>query len=933
MAAQLPHHLKPNALALGVFFALYPLSMISAQADSQYSCAVGAGGQWICTTQEKPRSVPRPTPISEPATSKTATSTSKEATTAPVTTTARKAKASTKQAAQAKGYALNSRSSDYSHLDWVPRESLTGEQLAEISPYCGGTYIEPLRLGKDDTTPFKQAPIYVNAINSRHEQSTQLTVLTGDVIIRQASLQAEAEHGELDQLNNLGTLTGQVRLRDQDILMVGDQARIQLDTGEAQIDNTEYVVHSKKTRGGAEYIKRNEDGIIRLKSGSYTSCAPSKNDWHLQSNNITLNQETGFGTATNATLRVKNIPVLYTPYVQFPIDDRRLSGFLPPSISYSRRKGADITTPYYINLAPNYDATLYPNYISKRGLLTETEFRYLTKQSEGQLGAAWLGNDSETERKLQSEYKKDRWMLNWQHQHGFNSRLLAEVDYTDISDPYYFQDLSSNIIASSDSTVDQRAGLTWRGDSYTANLSVHAYERANISDITPYDKLPQLTLNGRVPGELAGLELSYQTEWVRFERSLKNGKYRDRDGNFHNWQDTHLRGLNRAEGSRAHLEPALSMPMDWMWGFIKPSVKFAYTKYDLELDKTGKQTIGVGRTFKSAPSRSLPIYSLDSGLYFDRPTELFGKNYTQTIEPRLFYLYVPYTDQIDLPLFNTGESSFSYSSLFRDNRFTGRDRIGDSNQVSLGLTYRWLEDTGFERQQVSVGQAYYFSDRKVMLDAANKNDYKMHERNTSKRSPYAAQYMYRFNQDWKLNANYTWDPETHSPRSGSMMFNYQPEDNLNKILNFGYRYTNDGVYFDEKLGRYVTGNGDYTNTTTGQVYKDFYKVEQTDASIMWPIFTRWNAIARWQFDYNRSQTLEALGGFEYNNCCWKVRLVSRYWVDYDERTMSPEDNRRPDRGVFLQIILKGLGGITGNKVSTFLDEGIPGYQRREDNAY
>jgi len=928
MAAQLPLHLKPNALALGVFFALYPLSMINAQADGQYNCTVGANGQWVCAAQEKPRVAPRPesnTVINTPAKAKTT------ATAAPASTTVRKPKTNTSQAAQTKGYALDSRSSDYSHLDWVPRSRLTGEQLAEISPYCGGKYIEPLRLGKDDSTPFKQAPIFVNAVDSRHEQGPQLTVLSGDVIIRQASMQAEAEHAELDQLNNIGTLTGRVRLRDQDILIVGDQARVQLDTGEAQIDNAEYVVHSKRTRGSAEYIKRNEDGLIRLKSGSYTSCEPSKNDWHLQSNNITLNQETGFGHATNATLRVKNVPVLYTPYIYFPIDDRRQTGFLPPSISYSNSKGADITTPYYINLAPNYDATLYPNLISKRGLLAEGEFRYLTKESQGQLGGAWLGNDRETERKLQSEYKKDRWMLNWKHQHGFNSRLLAEVDYTDISDPYYFQDLSSNIIESSDSTVDQRAGLTWRGDSYTANLKVHAYERANISDITPYDKLPQLTLNGRAPGELAGFELSYQTEWTRFERSLKKGKFRDRDGNFHDWRDALLTGMDRANGDRAHIEPNLSLPLDWVWGFVKPSVKFAYTKYDLELDRQGKRTLG--RAFNKTPSRSLPLYSIDSGLYFDRPTELLGKNYTQILEPRLFYLYVPYKDQSDLPLFDTSESSFSYSSLFRDNRFTGRDRIGDTNQVSLGLTYRWLEETGFERQRIAFGQAYYLADRKVLLSSTDKYEYKTFARNTSKRSPYATEYMYRFNQDWRADANWAWDPDTHSTRSGSMMFNYQPESNLNKIVNFGYRYSNDGVHFDESKGRWITGGTDYTNTTTGKVYKDFYKIEQTDASIMWPIFTRWNAIARWQFDYNRSQTLEALGGFEYNNCCWKVRLVSRYWIDYDERTMSPEDNRRADRGVFLQIILKGLGGITGNKVSTFLDEGIPGYQRREDNAY
>lgn len=922
MAAQLPFHLKPNTLALGIFFALYPLSGLTAPNSGQYSCTVGAAGQWLCVSQEKTRSTPRPSAPQEAVATSTAPAVAQAA-----------SKAAPVQITQMKGYALASRSVDYSHLDWVPRERLTGEQLAEIAPYCRGQYVEPMRLGKYDTTPLSQAPIYVRAVDSTYQQQTQLTDLSGDVTIRQASLYAESDEAQLDQLNSQGTLTGNVRLRDVDMLIVGDKAVIQLDTGEAQIDNAEYVVHSMGSRGGAEYIKRTEEGLIRLKSGSYTSCAPDRNDWHLQSNNITLNQETGFGYATNATLRVKNIPVLYTPYIHFPIDDRRQSGFLPPSISFSSSNGLDLTTPYYFNLAPNYDATLYPNLMTKRGLLTEGQFRYLTKQSEGQVAGAWLGDDKDNERKLQSEYKKDRWMVNWQHRHGFNSRLLVDVDYTDISDPYYFQDLSSNVVESSESTLNQRASLTWRGDSFSAQAGVHAYERANISDITPYDRLPYVSISGTAPWEMAGIQLSYSSQWAHFDRSLKKGKYRDKDGKLQDWRDTYLTGLNRATGSRLHAEPTLSMPNDWIWGFIKPSVKLAYTRYDLDLDQQGKNTLN--RSFKKTPSRTVPIYSVDSGLYFDRKTQFFGTNYTQTLEPRLFYLYVPYEDQRDIPIFDSSEPSFTYASLFRDNRFSGLDRIGDTNQVSLGLTWRWLEETGFERQKVSIGQAYYFNDRKVVLDAADKNAYKGYESNTSSRSPYAALYSYRFNYDWSLNADWAWDPNTSSTRTGSLMFQYQPASDLNKIVNFGYRYRNDGVIFNEDLGRYVTGSSDYIerlpNGST-KVYKDFYKVEQTDFSIMWPIFSRWNAIARWQFDYNQNRTLEALGGFEYNNCCWKIRLVSRYWVDYDEHSMTPMDNREPDRGVFLQVILKGLGGVTGNKVNSFLEEGIPGYQRREENA-
>ncbi len=564
-------------------------------------------------------------------------------------------------------------------------------------------------------------------------------------------------------------------------------------------------------------------------------------------------------------------------------------------------------------------------------MLTEGEFRHLGKSSESRIGGAWLA-DSNDERKLQSEYTKDRWMYTVQHEHGFNSRLLASLDYTDISDPTTSKTYAATLCWVPMKCLIKKAGLTWRGDNYTAGFGVHAYEMANISDITPYDRLPQFTLAGALPYQPAGLQMTYKTEWTRFDRSLRKGLFSDEDGITTPWNDTRLRGLDRANGNRLHIEPAISLPMNWSWGFVKPALKYAYTRYDLSIDSTGKEYFAAPTTttkFNSSPDRSVPFYSVDSGLYFDRNSQWFGKSYRQTLEPRLFYLYVPYEDQSDLPLFDTGEIQFSYASLFRDNRFSGRDRIGDTNQVSLGLTNRWLENNGVERQRISVGQAYYFADRKVLLSG---NNYKAIAANTTSRSPYATEYMLRFNQDWRVNADLMWDPDTHSTRSGSVMFHYQSQEDLNKIVNFGYRYRNDSNYYNYNTGRWETGSADYTDAS-GTVYKDFYKIEQTDASIMWPVVPQWNVIARWQYDYNRNSTLEAFGGFEYDSCCWKLRLINRYWVDYDERSMSPQDNRQGDHGVFLQIVLKGLGGVTGNKVETFLDEGIQGYREREDNAY
>ena len=922
MAVKYPAFRKKFPLLVtGSLLALQPVAVPFAVAAEQYDCQVSATGGWACAPKTSNAALPaRPVQRDSVASSKTA-----DGNTEPGKSQA----AQTTLVTESRGKGLTSRSADYSHLDWVPRENLTAAQLAEAGPYCAGAYVEPTRPGMDDKTPMDEAPMFVSAKASRYQQEQQVATLAGDVVLRQAGMQVEADEANLHQAENRGELVGNVRLRDQGMLVVGDRAELQLDNGEAKVDNAEYVLHKSHIRGSALYAKREESAIIRLKDGTYTSCEPGSNAWHLKGNNITLNPATGFGTATNVTLRVKNIPVFYTPYIYFPIDDRRQSGFLPPSIGSSSDNGLTLQTPYYFNLAPNYDATLYPTYMSDRGLLMEGEFRYLTKNSEGQFGAAYL-DDSNDDRKLQSEYEDQRWMYSWQHKTGLTSRLLAEVDYTDISDPYYFQDLDSDLGISSTSYVNQRGTLTYRGDSYVARLNAHAYELANITDITPYNRLPQLTLEGILPYEPAGLNFSYGAEYVRFDRNLRSGQFSDENGLLEDWYDERLRGLARANGERMHVEPAVSLPLNWSWGYVTPQVKYLQTSYDLSLDQQGKNTLLNEQEYKGSQNRGVGMFSLDSGLYFDRDTQWFGQQFRQTLEPRLFYLYAPEEDQTDIPVFDTSESTFSYSSLWRENRFSGKDRIGDENRLSLGVTSRWIEPNGFERQRFSIGQAVYFEDRKVQMPGI---DYRTRGDATASVSPYALEYLYRFNRDWRFSSDFNWDPDSGSTRSGSAMFHYQPEDNPNKVVNAGYRYRNDSVRYDEASGNWVVGGGDYGTPGTPEYIKDYYKISQHDFSVIWPIVPQWSVISRWQYDYGRDRTLEAFAGFEYDSCCWKLRLINRYWIDYDEVSLQPSRNDQADRGIFLQIVLKGLGGVVGNKVETFLDQGIQGYREREDKAF
>ncbi|MDB6051247.1 MAG: lptD [Pseudomonas sp.] len=918
-------------LVTGSLLAMQPLATQFAVAAEQYDCSVSAAGAWDCAPKVNTVQLP-PRPVH----SVDGISTNGQSTPESGTTVAEKAPVTL--VTQAKGFGLKSRSADYSHLDWVPRDKLTPAQLAETGPYCSGAYVEPIRPGMNDKTKMNEAPMFVGAKASRYEQEAQVATLAGDVVLRQGSMQVQAQEASLHQAENRGELNGDVRLRQNGALIVGDHAEIQLDTGEAQVDNAEYVMHKSNVRGSALYAKRAENAIIRLKDGTYTTCEPNSNSWEIKGNNITLNPATGFGTATNATLRVKDIPVFYTPYIYFPIDDRRQSGFLPPTVSSGGESGAMLVTPYYFNLAPNYDATLYPRFMTKRGTMIEGEFRYMTKSSEGTIGGAFL-NDQDNDRKLQTDAKDTRYMINVQEKSGLDSRLSTQIDYTDISDPYYFQDLESDVLGvEKRDYLNQQGSVNWRGDNYTARLNLQGYELASVSDITPYNRLPQITFNGALPYHPGGLSFAYETEAVRFQRDLQNGDYADKDGNVTPRLDNNVQGLARAEGDRLNLAPSMSLPLTWTYGFVTPKLKYVYTKYDLDLDSTGKDQIAaqdpttraLNGTFNSSEDRSIPVFSVDSGLYFDRSTQWFGKNYRQTLEPRLYYLNVPYKDQSDIPIFDSGETTFNYASLFRDNRFVGTDRIGDENKLSLGITNRWIEDNGFERQTFSIGEAVYFKDRKVQLPGI---DYATRQDATAGRSPYALEYAYRFNRDWRATSDFNWDPDSKKTRSGSAMMHYQPEDNPNKVVNAGFRYRNDQVRYDQNTGKWVVGGGDLGTPGQPGYVKDYYKIQQHDFSVIWPVVPQWNVISRWQYDYNRNRTLEAFGGFEYDNCCWKLRLIDRYFVDYDEFSQDVSQNEKGDHGIFLQVVLKGLGGVVGQKVESFLTKGIQGYQEREDQAF
>ncbi|NVK39864.1 MAG: LPS assembly protein LptD [Oceanospirillaceae bacterium] len=740
----------------------------------------------------------------------------------------------------------------YAHLDWYPYPE--GEQPG----LCRGRYIEPQLEVSDSGIPFNLQPVLIAAASSKTELGG-LTQLDGGVELSQGGRQLSAEYAEFDQLTQLVRLEGRVRYRERGVLMISDAAQTNLNNLETIFSQSQYVLHPQHARGDAERILRLEDGRIRIENGAYTQCEPGSRSWRVAADSITLNTETGFGEATGATIEVLDTPVLYVPWFYFPIDDRRVSGFLYPTVTYSSKSGLDLAVPYYFNLAPNYDDTLTPRIITKRGLMLENEFRYLNSWSQNVLSNGVLVNDNET--------GDDRWLLGFDHEGQPWQGWTSYIDYTAVSDNDYFDDMDpTNLEIGYRSHLNKLGELHYDARDWSFTARTQSYQTLSDDDKSPYRRLPQFLFEGQTPDLAAGLEASYLAEYVRF----------DRDD-----EDPLLEDFERVQGDRVHLRPGVSLPLETSWGYVKPSVSVWATQYLLDNELTGVD---------DNPTITTTVSSIDSGLIFERNAEFGNRRYLQTLEPRAFYLHVPEEDQDDIPAFDTAELDFRYDSLFRENRFSGRDRIGDANQLSLGIATRFFEDSGLERFNVALGQAYYFDDREVQLATAENPT---PETQTDDRSNYAFTANWTINEDLRLNHDSEWD-----------------QDNLDSVAN-NYRVTFSPGDDRMLYGAYRERDGER---------------EQMDVGVRWPVSQQWNVLARWRQDLDRSDTLDALMGVEYKDCCWKVRFGYRQWLKDDD------GKRVEDEAVLLQFVLRGLGAVGDEETTQFIRE-ITGFDEDKDEEF
>ncbi len=697
--------------------------------------------------------------------------------------------------------------------------------------------------------PEKNEPIHMAADGAELFRREDRARLTGDVVVDRGNQHLEAQR--VDYHRGSGMLQAEhAYLQQPGLRLLGREIELDLNNRRGHLQRVDYRLVGSNARGSADYAEVLDENRSEYRNLRFSTCPPDSNAWVLQADEMSLDREEGRGVARDARLLAGGVPIFYTPYMSFPLDDRRKSGFLIPSAGISDRLGASLDIPYYFNIAPEMDATLTPGYMSDRGFRLGGEFRYLTAHESGEFQGEIVPDDKGADDDIDSLRGGASF-----RQHGlFADRWMTDVNLGWVSDDRYLEDFGNELLITSTRNIERRADLRYFGGNWNLLGRLQGFQTVDRSiapQNRPYSRLPQLLYNLYQPLGWQQSLLQLEAEYVYFEHSRK------------------------VRGSRAALRPSVALPFRRSYGHLIPKLTLNHASYWLD-----NQTAGLDEQ----PSVTLPTASLDAGLVFEKRLSWLGEAATQTLEPRLFYLYTPYEDQSQLPLFDTAELDFSFASLFRENRFSGRDRIGDANQLALALTSRTLSDrSGRELFRASIGQILYFEDRRVQSVGTGEDD---------SSSAVAGELAARFSDHWSGRASLLWDPSRDDKpiRKSGLSVHYRGPDD--RLLNLTYRQ-NDSDRNDDT---------DY---------------QDTDLSFSWPVNPRWQLVGRWLYSLEHDKTMEAFGGIEYKHCCWRVRTVVRSFVN------SPDE--QADFSVLLQFELTGLGAL-GSDIDGFLERGVYGYE-------
>lgn len=671
-------------------------------------------------------------------------------------------------------------------------------------------------------------------------------LFAGNVIIQRADQQLSANQINYQHKENIASASGNVFYQENGLSLHSDNATLQLNKNTGEFENTQLIIeqsHIRITSDSTKFINRD---VSQSENITYTTCAPGNSDWQLEAKNLELNNATGIGTARDVWVEFFDIPFIYTPYISFPIDDRRISGLLAPTFGNSDTTGTDLSIPYYWNIAPNRDATITPRIMSDRGLMLGGEFRYLNSISESKIAAEIIDD---------TELDELRGQFSLQNKARFSPRLTTDVDLNYISDDDYHEDFGNSLISASNRYIKSHAKANYNADDWTLLANIDNYDSIDesiSSSERPHRRLPQLVFNLKPIDVLNGSKFNMRNEFVYYDHSAD------------------------VRAKRLDIQPSISHTIRSPSSFITPKLSVRHTSYRLD-----NQAAGVN----ARQDRTLPILSVDSGLFFERELDMAG-GFTQTLEPRAFYLYVPHKNQDDIPLFDTSEYDFSFNQLFRENRFSGADRVADANQLTLAVTTRFIEQqSGRERLRASIGTIVYFDELDVTL---NPSDTPV----DTDSSDIVGELATKLSDHWSARSSLQLDPHKGKTQKSTLGVYYR--DGENRIFNATYR------------SRYSATDDD---------------IEQTDISFKWPLSKSWSTVGRWNYSEEHNLSLETFLGLEKDTCCWRFRVLAKRYVNdaFDEE---------PKEGLFFQLQLKGLTSF-GDKVESVLEEGIRGYTASE----
>ncbi|NOQ15071.1 MAG: LPS assembly protein LptD [Methyloprofundus sp.] len=688
--------------------------------------------------------------------------------------------------------------------------------------------------------------------NSSEMFDAELISFSGDIDLQRADQHVMANHIDYNEAAGILDLYGNILYSDSGMALHSQSARVNLYEDRSLLRDVSFVIPTSPMRGSASVVYRDSPSFSRYKDVTYTACAPGNQDWMLHASRMKVNNETGRVAIKHGWMEFKSVPVMYFPYGSFPVDDRRLSGLLTPTLGVSGRSGFDISLPFYWNIAPNYDLTLTPRYMTERGFMLGTDFRYLWHESSGEINVEVLPEDQLT--------NELRWGGSFLHTTHFTKNLKLAIDANYVSDKAYFSDLDGTLgVNNRNRYLESDAEISYTLPWMALTTRIENFQNIDPNEANsnvPYRRLPQVKLDMFKAFDSFPLELALDSEYVYFQKH-------DLDG--------------EREGQRFNIKPSVSFPFVSQSGFIIPKVALQHTQY--WLNNTTNSTASSANSL----SKTLPIVSLDTGLFFERDFE----SLTHTIEPRLYYLYVPYTDQSDIPDFDTSRYDFNSNQLFRDNEFNGVDKTQNANQITAALTTRLVGD-GRDRLKLTVGEIVYFADRKVNL--ASDVDNRV---NKEALSDLIAELSSEITNELKFTSYMQWSHKNNKIDRGNVDLRYLGLSNR-FIFNLGYRYR------DER---------------EGQVGQD-----QIVASAMLPIYDGWSIVGLYRYSFLDSKTLEYLYGVEKDSCCWRFRVIGRQFIRSDAGEVKPENS------VFFQLELKGLTSL-GDKLEGFLSENISGYRK------